>query len=435
VTKFSLQPGSPHRRVVVNYRIRTGAFAYCFVVLGLHAWEQGFGPGYWGALALLFLGYPHVAYLRARYSFDSKRAEERNLYVDAALLGAWIASLYFPAWLLYAGLFSTTLNAMVLGGFPGALRSVFCFSLGVGVVGLILGFTVSPQTSDLVTALCFAGSLAYSWAVGYVVFVQGNRLTATRDALRGSEERYRMIAENAADLIAMVDRDGRWLYTSPSYHRVLDKGDLEEGIDAFRRAHPDDAERAHLALARVAAMGKPREVALRLVDRSGRIRQYRMLVQALGPAKPASRLLLTSQDVTDLRESEERLLVAAHALEGMTEAIVISSADGVVATVNRAFTEITGWTREEAVGQPESLIRNAMQPPSFYDEVYAEVERTGYWSGSTWAKRKGGALYREWRSVRAARDPAGTLTHFVHVFYEQDPQTPGVQKDHPPLRG
>ena len=301
--------------MTVNYRIRAGAFAYCFGVLALHAWENDFGPGYWGALALLFLVYPHVAYLRARYSHDSKRAEELNLYVDAILLGAWIASLHFPAWLFYAALFSTTLNAMVLGGCRGALRSVFCFSLGVGMVGLVLGFTVSPQTSDLVSALCFVGSLAYSSAVGYVVYVQGNRLTATRDALRASEERYRLIAENAADLVAMVDREGRWIYTSPSYDRVLDKADLAPGVDAFRRVHPDDAERAHLALARAAAMGKPREVALRLVDRGGHIRQYRMTVQAVGPERPASRLLLASQDVTELRESEERLVLAAQAIE------------------------------------------------------------------------------------------------------------------------
>jgi PAS domain S-box-containing protein len=307
-----------HRRALVNYRIRTGAFAYCFGVLGVHAWEHDFGPGYWGALVLLFLVYPHVAYLRARYSTDSKRAEEKNLYVDSVMLGAWLTSMQFPMWPLYAALFATTLNATVVSGFRGALRSLFAFSLGIGVVGLLLGFKVVPETSSLVSALCFAGSLAYTCAVGYAVYAQGRRLAATRDALRGSEERYRLIAENAADLVALVDRDGQWIYTSPSYHRVLDKPDLEPGTDAFRRVHPDDVERAHVALARAAAMGKPREVALRLVDRSGRTRQYRTLVQAVGPGRPASRLLLSSQDVTDLRESEQRLLLATNAIEVMS---------------------------------------------------------------------------------------------------------------------
>ena len=432
MTHSPVEPGGLHRRVNVNYRIRAGAFAYCFVVLGVHAWEHNFGPAYWGALALMFLVYPHVAYLRARYSADSRRAEENNLHLDAVMLGAWIASLHFPIWLLYAALFSTTLNAMVLRGLPGMLRSAFCFSLGVGVVGLILGFQVQPDTSALVSALCFAGSLAYSCAVGYVVYRQELRLTSTRDALRASEERYRLIAEHAADLVGLVDRDGRWVYTSPSYDRVLDKADLHPGLDAFRRVHPDDAERARLALARAAAMGKPREVALRLVDREGRIRLYRTTVQAVGPGRPAGRLLLASRDVTDLRESEERLLIAANALEGMTEAILISAADGTVVSVNRAFSEITGWTRDEVVGQPESQVRNALQPAEYHDAIYAAAAKDGHWSGSTWAKRKSGALYREWRSVRAVRDAAGTVTHFVQSFYEQS-EKPGIDTTTPSL--
>ena len=415
-----------HRRVVVNYRIRAASFAWCFVVLALHAWERSAGPGYFGALALLFLGYPHVAYLRARYSSEPKGAEIINLYVDAALIGAWIAMLHFPTWILYAGLFSTTLNATVLGGLRSALRSVLCFSVGAGMVCLVLGVDVAPQTSELVSALCFVGSLAYCSAVGYVVYVQSNRLATARDALRGSEERYRLIAENAADLIALTDQNGRWLYTSPSYERVLDKADLATGADAFKRVHPDDAERARLALARAAGMGKPRDVAMRLVDRAGRVRHFRVHVQAVGPEKPSRRLLLTAQDVTDLRETEERLLVAAHALEGMTEAILITAADGDVVSVNRAFSEITGWSREEAVGQPETRLRNAMQPRGFYDEVYAAVERAGYWSGSIWAKKKSGTVYKEWRSVRAVRDSTGALTHYVQVFYDEGATKPGA---------
>ena len=132
------EPGGSHRRAIVNYRIRTGAFAYCFGVLGVHAWENNFGPGYWGALVLLFLVYPHVAFLRARYSTDSKRAEEKNLYVDSVMLGAWLTSMQFPMWPLYAALFATTLNATVLSGLRGTVRSLFAFSLGIGVVGLII---------------------------------------------------------------------------------------------------------------------------------------------------------------------------------------------------------------------------------------------------------------------------------------------------------
>jgi PAS domain S-box-containing protein len=131
------------------------------------------------------------------------------------------------------------------------------------------------------------------------------------------------------------------------------------------------------------------------------------------------RVVVVSRDVTDLRESEERLLLAAHALEGMTEAIMITAADGTIVTVNRAFTQITGHSREEVLGTSEKSVRSGMQPPEFYDEVYAAVQREGYWSGTAWKRRKNGAVYREWRSVRAVRqDGDSRVMYYIHVFYE-----------------
>jgi PAS domain S-box-containing protein len=178
--------------------------------------------------------------------------------------------------------------------------------------------------------------------------------------------------------------------------------------------HPDDADQARIAVMRSASTGKAREIPLRLVDRDGRIRQLRTRVKSAGD----DGLVLVSQDVTDVRESEERLLLAAHALEGMTEAILITASDGTVVTVNKAFCDITGYSREDVLGGSESALRNALQPPEFYDELHAIVQRDGYWSGTTWSRRKNGSVYREWRSIRVVRDSSGKPTHFVHVFYE-----------------
>jgi PAS domain S-box-containing protein len=410
---------SIHRIARINYATRTAAFTWCFLVLGLHGRDLETGPTFWVLLALQSLVYPHLLYLRARSARDSKKAELSNVYIDAVLLGGWIAALHFPMWIAFAALFSVALNVTALRGIQGSFFSIACFSAGAAFCIALLGFEYRPATSDVVTALCFFGSVAYSCAVGNLMYWQNRRLLSARDALHENEERYRAIAENAADLIAMVDHDGRWLYTSPSYERVLHRADLEAGADAFRRVHPDDADRARVAVLRSAATGKALELSLRMVDRDGRIREFKTRVQAVSKDEGSwKKLVLVSQDVTDLRESEERLLLAAHALEGMTEAIVITAADGTVVTVNRAFTEITGHSREDALGSPETAIRTALQPPEFYDEVYAAVRREGYWSGTTWSRRKNGAVYREWRSVRAVRDGAGPPSHYVIVFYE-----------------
>jgi PAS domain S-box-containing protein len=312
------------------------------------------------------------------------------------------------------------LNAAVNRGASGALLSLGASAVGAAVAASVGGLSLHPETSTLVSALCAAGSLAYTSGVGFVVWTQNRGLAAARDELRQSELRYRLIAENADDLVAMVDEGGHWLYSSPSYRRILPAEDLKVGADAFERIHPDDAERARQAVARAAASAKPRELALRLLDGEGRIRQYRVHVTAVGDGRPPYRVLLVSHDITDLKESEEKVLLAAHALEGMTEAIMITGADGTVLTVNRAFSELTGLRRDEVLGQPEKSTRTGLQPAEFYDEVYAAVHRGGYWSGTTWNRRRNGVVYREWRSVRAVKDSTGVVTHYVHVFYEAD---------------
>ena len=414
---------APSRLVRTNYAVRTGAFAYCFLALGLHLVERGVSLVPLTLFTLQFLVYPHLLYYRAMHSARPTRAELDNLYIDSTLFGLWAAYLGFPTWITYALIGSTMLNATVNRGMQGALFSLGCSAAGAALYLAIGKFTYSPVTSDLVSTLCFFGILAYTCSVGYVVYLQNRRIVRGRDQLRTSEERYRLIAENVADLVGMVDHNGRWLYASPSYERVLDAGDLEVGVDAFRRVHPDDADHARVAVLRSSATGKSREVALRLVDREGRMRQYKTRIQAIAAdvpenGVPRNRLLLVSRDVTDLAESEERLLLQAHALEGMTEAIIITSADGTVLTVNRAFSEITGYEHDDVLGQPEKVIRNALQPPEYYDDVYATVQREGYWSGTQWSRRKNGSVYHEWRSIRAIRGPGGATTHYVMVFYE-----------------
>lgn len=401
----------------LNYAVRTGAFAGCFVTIGVHLWERGAGGPAWALLVAQFLVYPHALYWRAALSYRPNRAERDNLFLDSAFLGVWAAALGFPTWISYNLIGSALLNAVINRGGVGMLWAALCSIAGAILWGLIGGFSYQPQTSDLVTALCVVGAVIYVSTVGYVVYRQTRRLAAARDALATSEERYRLIAENAADLIAMVDHEGGWLYTSPSYARLLGEADLAPGADAFRRAHPDDAEQARAAVRRAAASGMPKNLALRLIDRDGRVRQFKTHVHAVAGAPP-SRVVLVSHDVTDLRESEEKVLLAAHALEGMTEAIMITAADGTIVTVNRAFTELTGYTRDDVLGQPEKSVRNALQPPEFYDEIHATVQQHGYWSGTTWSRRKNGSVYREWRSVRAVREAGGALTHTVMVFSE-----------------
>jgi len=411
----------PQRLIHTIYVARAYSFAYIFAALALLSWERGAGPAGWTFLALTFLVFPHLAYRVVLAARDPLRAEHVNLLLDAALFGAWAAQFGFPLWVSYALLSGSTLNNLVNRGLRGLLPALAVFALGAGLWGAVRGYAYEPQIGTLVTALAIFGALAYACLVGLVVQRQTRRMVLARERLRLSEESYRLISENAGDLIAMVDAEGRWRYASPSHARILPEADLTPGADAFRHVHPDDAAAARAALGRMIATGEPAEITLRLQCADGAVRSFDCSGHAVRDDRGAwSRVVLVSRDVTEVGEQREQLKVAALAFENMDEAIMVSAADGRIVTVNKAFSRITGYSAEEGVGRPEAEYRLAMQPAEYYAEVQAELARSGHWSGSSWSRRKGGALYRELRNVSAVRDDAGRIVYYVAVFFELD---------------
>jgi PAS domain S-box-containing protein len=393
-------------------------------------------------LALQFLLYPQFAYLRAIAAKDSRKAEIGNLYFDSVTLGAWVAMLGFPTWIAYGTLFSTTLNSAVLRGAAGAVWAAVSFAAGALFWVALMGYQHYAGTSDLVTALCFFGSLAYSAGVGLVVQNQHQRVRRAREELREGARRYQLITEHAADLVAMVDRDGRFGYASPSYGRILAAEDLAPGADAFRRVHDDDQLRVRGALQVLMKNGMSGRLRMRLHTRYGEVRRFETLVHvvrdesgAVSGEEPAiTGAVMASRDITDLREREEQLEVAGLAFERMSEAMMITNAAGRILSVNRAFARITGYEQGEALGQHESKFRSGMQPADFYDDLYGAVLRNGQWRGTTWSQRRDGTAYREWRSVSAVRDAEGRVTHYVILFGEMEGHGAGLA-DEAPLAG
>ena len=403
------------------YLARAYAFAFCFVMIGALCWERGAGTGTWGFLVLTFLVYPHLAYLNARSAPEPKKVEYLNLLFDALVFGVWAAQLGYPLWITYALLSGTVLNNLVNRGLKALIPALGLFGLGAVIWGAVRGFEFLPATSPLVTALGLLGSLGYACAVGAIVQRQTRRVVLAREELRMSEERYRLITENAGDLIALVDAEGRWRYVSPSFMRLLPAEDVLLGTDAFRRVHPEDVTRTRHAVRRMLENGADAQFDVRMIGADGAARSLECSGHAVRDAAGAwSRAVLVLRDVTELSASREQLKVAALAFENMTEGIMITSADSRVVSVNKAFCRITGFAAAEAIGQPEARFRLAMQPASYYDALYADVARDGHWAGSTWSRRKDDSVYREWRTVSAVRDEQDRVAYHVAVFFEMD---------------
>jgi len=302
-----------HRIARVNYPPRAISFAYLYVIVYLLIAGRGTSP--WGhAFAILqFFIYPHLAYLHTRLARDSKRAELTNLYVDAILLGAWVAQLHFPLLPSFGMLLGASLNNASHGGFPRLAVGTVLFAAGALGWGALTGFAFQPDAGALVTGLSLGGIVMYSSWIGILVYDQIGRNRRMRKALTSSEEQFRFISEHGGDLVSVLDADGRFSYASPSHRRYLQAEAFAPGQEWVALVHPDDRADARQFLGILAASRVSQSVNLRMFPSN----DDWCVVECQGnPVRDldgtATMLVLVSRDVTARLRADIDAQLAAH---------------------------------------------------------------------------------------------------------------------------
>ncbi|OQW93187.1 MAG: hypothetical protein BWK79_12510, partial [Beggiatoa sp. IS2] len=131
-----------------------------------------------------------------------------------------------------------------------------------------------------------------------------------------------------------------------------------------------------------------------------------------------SGVLCTFEDITLRKQSEEKFREIAKALENCTEAIFITDARSRIVLVNRAFTQITGYTEAEVLGKsPASVIRSGKHTTDFYKAMWVSVNAVGHWEGEVWNRRKNGDVFPEWLHITVIKDEVEQkITHYLAIF-------------------
>ena len=127
--------------------------------------------------------------------------------------------------------------------------------------------------------------------------------------------------------------------------------------------------------------------------------------------------VVTFRDISDSRKADELVRIAAIAFETQ-EAMVVTDAKTNILQVNRAFTDVTGFSAEEAVGRTPAILKSGYHEPDFYKEMWSSIKLHGSWRGEIWNRRKNGEIYPEWLTISAVRNPQGETTHYVSTFID-----------------
>lgn len=125
---------------------------------------------------------------------------------------------------------------------------------------------------------------------------------------------------------------------------------------------------------------------------------------------------VTLFDMSERKQAEEALRQAASVFEYTSEGIVITDLKGDILEVNRAFSEITGYSREEVLGRNASLLRSDKQDNEFFSAMWQTLQEKGHWYGEIWNQRKNGQVYAELLTISAVRDEHEEPYRYIALF-------------------
>jgi len=113
--------------------------------------------------------------------------------------------------------------------------------------------------------------------------------------------------------------------------------------------------------------------------------------------------------------SNELRQLQVMAVAAAANAIVITDSDGVIVSVNPAFTRLTGFSAEEAIGRTPAILKSGAQDPGMYRELWATIRAGRVWRGRLVNRRKDGSVYTEEQTITPVTGEAGAVTHFIGV--------------------
>jgi diguanylate cyclase (GGDEF)-like protein/PAS domain S-box-containing protein len=244
-------------------------------------------------------------------------------------------------------------------------------------------------------------------------------LERERETLRESEERYRTVADFTHDWEYWLAPDGSLPYVSPSCKHIT--GYLAEEFQQdpgllVRIVHPDDRGRLcdhlHAATAQEDA-DRHHEGDFRIVTRDGEERWLNHVCRAVynGSGQYLGRRA-SNRDITERKRAEQELRIAAAAFDAQ-EGIIVTDAKAVILRVNQAFTDMTGYSPEQTVGQTPHFFSSGRHDAAFFSAMWDSINRTGSWKGEVWARRQNGEAFSAWATVSAVRGNDGEVTQYV----------------------
>jgi len=243
------------------------------------------------------------------------------------------------------------------------------------------------------------------------------------EAVRISEARLRLLLDSAAEAIYGVDMQGNCTFCNPACLKMLGYQNADQliGKNMHRTIHykyPDETLfpveecRIYQAFLQGVNTHVEGEVFWRADGTSFPVECWSHPQFHHGEVVGA---VVTFMDITERMEANKKLVKLSKAVENSPASVVITDLNGTIEYVNPKFTEVTGYTAQEAIGQNPRILQSGKLAPKFYEKLWETILSGEVWQGEFHNKKKNGESYFEAATISPIRDDKGNTTHFVAV--------------------
>ncbi|SEI37226.1 two-component system, chemotaxis family, CheB/CheR fusion protein [Allopseudospirillum japonicum] len=240
----------------------------------------------------------------------------------------------------------------------------------------------------------------------------------TQEDLKESQGQLYSLIENTSILLAIKDISGSYLHANQSFLRAFSLTGQDYKKCSDFEIFPEQFAASLWSKDLEAIRAQIPIVAEHHLQVEGTKRIYRTVHQVMRDLQGHPKVLMNeSEDITQPKEAEYQLKIAARVFEHAGEAIAVTDKKGIILSVNSAFQEVTGFNTQEAIGQAiGKLLGSGRHSHAFYQQMWSALDTKGYWQGEIWNQRKDGKIFPEWLTINRIDDRNERSEFFIAVF-------------------
>jgi diguanylate cyclase (GGDEF)-like protein/PAS domain S-box-containing protein len=240
------------------------------------------------------------------------------------------------------------------------------------------------------------------------------------NALKESEARMQRITNEAPFPMMIHAEDGEILQNNRSLSKITGYSPSEIPTVAIW-AQKAFRERAAQAQAEIRLFYDIREQTdngeYTVYCKDGTSRIWHFFSSPIGRLPDGRRAVISmAVDITERKEAEESLKLAAMVYQDSSEAMMIADADNKIIAVNPAFERITGYSAEEATSRHTDILMPNLQGDDVYQAIKQTLDVSGYWKGELWSRRRNGEAYAALITINTTFNPDGSVHRRVVLF-------------------